>query len=194
MRSGQTAVATAFSRAVEAAGAGSRGPPGAPGVANEGAMRRQTKKYQWRGSAHILSVLVLWMLAGPAFAREDEGQEHRERGGARERERDEAREEREMTERYLANMKALYGFVDEATQLQKQLESGGEDAIRGPRAAWEGRVKKYLRKNLAKVYADDFANARYREQASPKRGVAYEDLEAKKRTLRAFMKELRKPD
>ena len=138
-----------------------------------------------RAALCILGFTTLALVAGVAVARD--------KGRDASREQREEQEER-IGELYRANSMALWQFIYEANSLQEAIKADGEASVKERQADWEKRVRKWLGRKLAPMYAADFDKARYTGAAPPKLGVAYEDLEAKKRALHAFMDELRKPD
>lgn len=141
-----------------------------------------------RHFAIAATLAALWLVA--AGARE------RESAPAGERES----EERQLAERYQANRMALYGLIDEATKLQTAyLESDDLAALEKGGAKWEARAGRFLRKNLAPLYASEFAKARYQGPdvpvgKDPKARTAYQRIEARKIALSGYLSELRKPD
>jgi len=112
----------------------------------------------------------------------------------------ERKEERELVERFQANKKALLGLIADATKLQMAyLESDDLATFQKAGAAWEARAGKFLRRNLAPLYADEFARVRYQGPDVPvgkddKARAAFQRIEARKVALRDYLSELRKPD
>ena len=109
-------------------------------------------------------------------------------------------EERAVLERYQANYKGLKALIAEATKLQTDyLEGGDLAAFQKAGATWEARTTQFLRKNLAPLYANEFAHAKYfgpdlPAGQAPKARAAYQRIEARKVALKAYTTELRKPD
>ena len=109
-------------------------------------------------------------------------------------------DERELAERYQANYKALHGLIEEATRLQMAyLQSNDRVSLEKAGAAWEARAGRFLGRNLAPLYAKEFAHAKYQGQDLPagrdaKGRAAYQRIEARKVALKGYLSELRKPD